>query len=106
MNQELKANKSHSNSVELAQKIEEAKEHIKVGGTYVHYKSPDKPYKVIAIGLQEADEEPCVVYQAQYGDKITWVRNLNDWLAQVQYESNTMGPRFKELPAPNDTSIL
>jgi hypothetical protein len=88
---------AHISPGELRKNIEEATKPVTIGGIYVHYKSPDKPYKVLAIGLQEATEEPCVVYKAQYGEGITWARNLSDWLTQVKNEQGEIIPRFREI---------
>jgi len=51
---------------------------------YRHYKSPDMTYKVVAIVIQEADNRPAVVYQAEYGEKITFVRPLSVWFQTVE----------------------
>lgn len=81
-------------ATDLFFKIEEAKKLVEVGGMYVHYRSPDKPYKVLAVALLEASEEPCVVYQALH-NSVVWVRALDSWLSMVSHEGR-MVPRFQK----------
>jgi len=82
----------------LNQKIQEGKKLVTVGGTYVHYKAIDQPNNVITLGILEATEEQCVVYQALYGNKLTWVRTLADWTMEVTDEKGLIVPRFKQIP--------
>lgn len=74
----------------LVKAVEKAKKQVRVGGVYAHYRHPDRFYKVLAIALQEKNEEPCVVYQALYGDGLIWVRDLSIWCSYV----NPSTPRF------------
>ncbi|MDB6080751.1 MAG: hypothetical protein JWO53_23 [Chlamydiia bacterium] len=75
-------------------KLQAAKEKVHVGKKYTHYKSPDKPYLILQIALLEATEEPCVVYQALYGDELIWVRPLESFLGVVDHAGKTV-PRFQ-----------
>lgn len=70
--------------------MKNAEQQVHVGGIYSHYRSPEKSYKVLAIAIQEENEEPCVVYQALYGDNLIWVRNLSVWCSYI----NPNTPRF------------
>ncbi len=81
-------------ALDLLLKLEDAKKLVEVGGTYVHYRSPDKPYKVLAVALLEATEEPSVVYQALH-NSVVWVRALDSWLSMVSHEGR-MVPRFQK----------
>lgn len=83
-------------SKELAFALENASRSVRVGGTYVHYRSADKPYKILNVALLEKDEEPCVVYQALYGEKLIWVRALSKFLESVDHEGKKV-PRFLEI---------
>lgn len=85
---------SHKDQTQLLKKLENLKSKIKVGDKYIHYKNPDQFYKIIAIGFIESTEEPCVVYQAEYGDKITWVRPQNDFFAKVTLDNESVVDRF------------
>jgi hypothetical protein len=67
---------------QLSVKLAQATNSITVGGRYKHYKQLS--YKVLAIALREEDNEPCVVYQADYGDKLTWIRPVASWIEAVE----------------------
>ena len=86
----------HPTQEELAQKIIELEEKVHVGDHYVHYKSPENTYVILAIGLIEETETPCVVYKALYGEQLVWVRPESDFLAEVEFEGKTV-PRFKKV---------
>ncbi len=70
-------NKSHE---ELEKELAAAKGQVKIGGIYVHYKNPDAFYKVIGLGIQEATDTVCVIYQAEYNKELIFVRDLVDWM--------------------------
>ena len=75
---------SHKPEQELRQAIEAAGTGVEVGGTYYHYKHPDQLYIVTELAILEADDEVCVIYQAQYGEKVSFVRPLSSWLESVE----------------------
>ena len=83
---------AHTSQEELNQKIEEAKKKVEVGATYFHYKSLDQFYIVEDIALMEETEEVCVVYKALYGDEITWVRTVENFLKKTEHR-----PRFTKV---------
>lgn len=70
-------NKTHE---EIEEEFKNAKKFVKVGGTYSHYKHPENLYTVIAIATQEATDKICVIYQANYGKEILFVRDLDSWI--------------------------
>lgn len=74
---------AHTPAAELAKVLEDAATEVAVGARYVHYKSPDKPYKVLSLALMEADEAPAVVYQAQDEHGLVFVRPLASFLEDV-----------------------
>ncbi|HVS79077.1 MAG TPA: DUF1653 domain-containing protein [Candidatus Saccharimonadales bacterium] len=82
--------------VELAKEIEDAKTKIEIGAKYWHYKGKDKVYKVIGLGFLESDNELCVIYQAEYGERVTFLRPLRVWLEDVEWRGQTV-PRFTKL---------
>lgn len=90
-------NMAHKEQVELAAEVNEAKLKIEVGAKYFHYKHSDLFYKVLAVGIIEATEEPCVVYEAEYGERLVWVRPLEDFLAKVKLEDGTEVDRFTKV---------
>lgn len=69
---------------QLSIKLIEAAQQVTVGARYVHYKQLS--YKVLALALREEDNEPCVVYQAEYGDKVTWIRPVSSWVEDVEID--------------------
>ena len=88
--------KTHKEQLELAKEIEAAASKITVGANYWHYKGRDKVYAVIGLGFLEANDELCVIYQAQYGEKLTFLRPLTVWLENVEWEGKTV-PRFTKV---------
>jgi hypothetical protein len=53
-------------------------------------------YKVKDIVIQEADNEPCVIYQAEYGKLLTFSRPVRVWLEKVEFEGNVV-QRFTKI---------
>lgn len=87
----------HLTQDELATIVTDAKRHVKVGVMYAHYKHPhDQFYTVLDIALMEATDEPAVVYRAEYGAKIIYVRPLSSWLETVEVDG-LPAPRFAEV---------
>jgi len=76
---------------DLEQIVQKATKQVKIGTTYKHYKG--NRYKVTEIGLLEATNEPCVIYQAVYNNKLIFVRPLSVWLETVEYQGK-LGRRF------------
>lgn len=66
----------------LSAKLTQATTLVTVGARYTHYKQLS--YKVLALALREEDNEPCVVYQAEYGDGVTWIRPVSSWIEEVE----------------------
>lgn len=82
--------------VELAKEVAAANAEVPVGASYWHHKSREKIYKVIGHGFLEATDELCVIYQAEYGERLTFIRPLTVWLEQVEWEGETV-PRFHRI---------
>lgn len=81
-------------SLDLANKLIDAQMHVQVGAAYVHYRNPQKVYKVLNLALLEANEEVSVVYEAQYDSHLIWVRPLSSWLSTVEHNGAEV-PRFR-----------
>lgn len=75
----------HKSQKELADEQIAAAQHVKVGRLYHHYKNPNDLYKVINLAVTEWNDEACVIYEAQYGEKIIFVRPLGSWLEKVEW---------------------
>jgi len=88
----------HLTQAELGSLLKEAKEQITIGSQYVHYKDTTKTYIVRDVAILEATNQPVVVYQAEYGARITFVRPVKEWLEEVENNDQKV-PRFKSLPA-------
>lgn len=69
---------------QLQQRIKGAMHQVIVGGYYLHYKQ--RKYKVVTVALREEDNEPCVVYEAEYMPGVTWIRPLANWLEEVEVD--------------------
>jgi len=89
--------RTHIEQTELEKQIKAAEKLVTVGGIYVHYKSADKVYKVLGLGFLEANDELCVIYQAQYGKRLTFLRPITVWLETVEWNGQTV-PRFTPRP--------
>lgn len=87
---------SNLSTSELSIILKEAMKNVRTGGTYVHYRSPEKPYAIVNIALLEETGEPCVIYQALYGDKLIWIRPLSKFLELVEHEGKKT-ERFREI---------
>lgn len=83
----------HTPQQALKTQLDAAATKVVVGGTYSHYKHPEQTYRVLHIAIAEADDTLCVIYQAQYGEHIIFVRPLSNWLDTVEWQG-TLTPRF------------
>lgn len=76
---------TNSSIADLQKKLDNAKQQVKIGGRYSHFKNPDHTYKVLDIVIYEANEEPLVIYKPEYGDTtLSFARALNVWLENVE----------------------
>jgi hypothetical protein len=82
------------NQAQLAARLNDAKTKVTVGARYEHYKK--LTYVVIDIALLEATNEPCVIYQAEYGEHITFIRPVRIWIETVDV-NGVPTPRFRRL---------
>lgn len=67
----------HKNHEQLHRELDEAREQVRVGGVYSHYKHPNNTYLVTSLGIIEASDELCVIYQATYDQGLVFVRPLS-----------------------------
>jgi hypothetical protein len=79
---------------QLSARLAKAAQQITVGARYVHYKKLS--YKVLALALREEDNEPCVVYQAEYGDHVTFIRPVVNWVEEVEVDGKKLR-RFEKI---------
>ena len=78
--------------------VREAEKKVTIGDVYVHFKDPTKRYRVTGIGIIEATEEACVMYEALYKELegLTWVRPLSNFVEMVEKDGRQV-PRFRHL---------
>lgn len=76
----------HRTHQQLQQEIHEAQLLVQIGSEYIHYKYPNKRYRVLDIGIQEATEKVCVIYCDTTMSDIHFVRDLDSWLEIVELE--------------------
>lgn len=86
----------------LSQKLAQAAGQVKVGARYMHYKQ--QSYVVLAIALREEDNEPCVIYKAEYGDNLTWIRPVANWLETVELDGKKVQRFTKISPLSKNTA--
>lgn len=87
---------AHRTQEELAAALAEAAGAVEVGARYTHYKDPGKECEVVGLGIQEADEDVAVIYQALYGAGVTFIRPLESWMARVDHGGQEV-PRFSKV---------
>lgn len=87
---------SHTSIQELSERLNYAKLQVEVGGTYQHFRDSSKHYKVLAIALNESNEEPVVVYQSLYMPYVIWTRPVTLWTERVDNEGKLV-PRFQKV---------
>ena len=86
----------HKSHKQLVKEVEDANKKLTIGKTYQHYKDPKKLYKIVHFATLEATDELVVVYHAEYGQGMYFVRPLTEWLEVVEWQGKTV-PRFKKL---------
>jgi hypothetical protein len=82
LKQAIEVRQTHEDQSLLSGRLTKAAGQVTVGARYMHYKQLS--YRVLGIALHEESNEPCVIYQAEYGDHITWIRPLADWTKEVE----------------------
>lgn len=89
----------HITHEELNKKLSEASKQVVIGGVYRHYKYPERKYFVEQLAIQEATLKVCVLYKDIAAISApTFVRDLDSWLENVQWEGKTV-PRFVLTPS-------
>jgi hypothetical protein len=79
---------------DLSQKLVQATRQVTVGARYMHYKQLS--YVVQAVALREEDNEPCVIYKAEYGKNLTWIRPVSSWIENVELDGKKV-QRFTKI---------
>lgn len=95
-------NIDHKPELVLAQELQAAAEQVPAEAIYAHYKHPELLYKIVGHCILEASDEPAVLYQAQYGKKITYARALSIFLEHVEWEGKAVS-RFTRVESEQVT---
>lgn len=74
----------HLTETELRQRLARAAREVSIGELYQHYKGG--LYRVTDLAILESTNEVCVVYQAQYGERLSFIRPVSVWSEVVEYE--------------------
>lgn len=80
----------HKQQYELTDELQKASKKVKIGGYYYHYKNISNTYKVLNLAITESDDKICVIYEAQYGKKLIFVRPLESWLDKVSWQGQVI----------------
>lgn len=83
----------HLPELEITNLLVDATLQVEVGQLYCHYKNPAQHYKVIEFAFQVSNNKVCVIYQAQYGQRILFSRELDSWMSEVEVDGAHV-PRF------------
>lgn len=81
---------AHKSEKHLLAEIEKASTQIIIGAQYGHYKDRSRTYRVEGFVIIEATDELGVIYQADYGAKLQFVRPVSVWLETVEWEGQTV----------------
>ena len=87
----------HKDASVLLSELNKLKQRISVGDKFYHYKHPKQFYTILAVGFVEATEEPCIVYQSNYGDGFTWVRTEKEFFSKAVLENGVEVDRFTKV---------
>jgi hypothetical protein len=66
---------------------------VKIGEIYTHYSNPNKYYKILNVALDEATEEPVIIYKSLQDPYICWCRSYKNW-SEIVMHSGKYIPRF------------
>jgi len=86
----------HLTQEDLRREIEQAQSLVEKGARYVHFKDPSKEYVVTGFAVREDTQEVSVIYEAQYGERIPFIRTLASFTSTVEHEGVTM-LRFRKV---------
>ncbi|HYE23244.1 MAG TPA: DUF1653 domain-containing protein [Candidatus Paceibacterota bacterium] len=87
----------HLSELELRHRLSEAEALVEKGARYAHYKHPEQSYSVIGFAIREDSQDVCVIYEAEYGETIPFIRTLASFVESVEVDGVSV-PRFSRLP--------
>jgi ADP-ribose pyrophosphatase YjhB (NUDIX family) len=86
----------------FAEMIKDAKTAVALGGRYRHSKS-GKEYTVVDLAVLEETETAAVVYRAEYGERLSWIRTVENFTEEVEVGGKRI-PRFER--TEDDETII
>lgn len=81
---------------ELVQLLNDARQMVRVGATYRHYKGND--YRVVDLAILTEGDGVGVIYKALYGEHIVFVRPLQSWCEDAEHDGKVV-TRFQKIDA-------
>ena len=87
----------HLSELELRHRLSEAEALVEVGARYAHYKHPEAAYTIRGFAIREDTQDVCVIYDAEYGERIPFIRSIQSFVESVEVEGASV-PRFSKLP--------
>ena len=82
--------------IQLRREIDRARQHVKLGGIYVHYKDSSHTYEVVDLAVNTEQDTIWVVYTSLYDERLTFLRSIDEWCDDVEKDGKIMR-RFTEL---------
>ena len=76
----------HASEQELRARLDAAEELVTIGGRYAHYKHPKQSYVVRGFAVREDSQDVCVVYEAEYGERIPFIRTLESFVGYANVD--------------------
>ena len=86
----------HASQHSLAVKLLKASKAVPVNSMWVHYKKPNLHYKIVGHAVLESTDEIAVLYKAQYGESLTFIRPVENFLDTVSI-GEVMVSRFSRI---------
>jgi len=80
----------HKSHQQLIEELAYARNLVKVGASYSHFKHSDNLYTVLGLTILEATDEIAVIYKPFHQENISFTRPLTSWLEKVEYKGNSV----------------
>lgn len=85
----------HKTYEAIVKEIDEIIDQIELGANYRHYKNHEI-YKPVKFGTLESTDDLYVIYEAQYGPGLTFIRPVREWIEQVEWDGKKVHRFTKE----------
>ena len=81
---------AHLTQEELARELAQAAALVEKNARYVHFKDQSREYIVRGFAIREDTQEACVIYEAQYEERIPFIRTLASFTETVEYNGQSV----------------